>query len=130
MSDDFQNPHKNLSDWKRKFAVAGRGVYIGFVQEKSFLVHSSIIVLVLGAGFAFGISRVDWCIVTLCIMSGLSAELLNTAIERLSLAVSREYNPHICDALDLASGAVFIVSLGATVLGVLVLGNALWECLA
>ena len=78
-------------------------------------------------GLLLGVTRIEWCIITLAVMAGLSAELLNTAIERLSHAITREYNESIRDSLDIASGAVTITSIGATVLGVLVLGNALWD---
>ena len=113
--------------WVEKFSVAGRGVYIAFTQEKSFIIHFLVTAAVIVAGLVLGFSRLDWCVVTLCIMAGLSSELLNTAIERLSLAITEEFNPHIRDALDIASGAVFIISLGALVLATLVLGNAAWR---
>jgi len=113
--------------WAEKFSVAGRGLFVAMSQEKSFVGHFVVTAAVLAAGLALGISRLEWCIIVLCMMAGLSTELLNTAIERLSLAVTQEFNPHIRDALDIASGAVLIISLGASALGALVLGDALWR---
>ena len=130
--DNTQSPNGNdhpkaEPGWAQKFAVAGRGIYVAVSQEKSFIAHFGITAIVLVVGFALGISRIEWCIVTLAIMAGLSCELLNTAIERLSKAITLEYNNHIRDSLDIASGAVTIISIGAATLGVLVLGNAIWE---
>ena len=116
-----------LTTWQQKFAVAGRGIKIAVVQEKSFVFHFAVTAAVLVAGVALGISRWEWCIIVLAIMAGLSTELLNTAIEHLAKAITRETDPHIRDALDIASGAVTLIALGATVLGLLVIGNALWE---
>ena len=114
-------------DWKNKFAVAGRGIRIAVTQELSFIGHFAVTALALVLGFALGLSRWEWCLVVLCVMAGLSTELLNTSIERLAKAITKEENPHIRDALDIASGAVLVISMGAIVLAVLVLGNALWE---
>lgn len=53
----------------------------------------------------------------LCISIVWMAELINSAIEALSRAVSLEYDECIRDALDIASGAVLVVSLGSAVIG-------------
>lgn len=127
MNNETKRIQHGEPGWLKKFAVAGRGIYVGVSQEKSFIAHFGVTVVVIVMGFTLGISRIEWCIITLAVMAGLSTELLNTAIERLSQAITREYNPNIRDSLDIASGAVTIISIGAVVLGLLVLGNALWE---
>ena len=127
MNETANNSPKHEPGWIKKFAVAGRGIYVAVSQEKSFIAHFGISAMVLVLGLALSISRIEWCIVTLAIMAGLSAELLNTAIERLALAVTREFHPDVRDSLDIASGAVTIISIGAAILGLLVLGNALFE---
>lgn len=53
----------------------------------------------------------------LCISVVWMAELMNSAIEALSRAVTLEYDERIRDALDIASGAVLVVSLGSAVIG-------------
>jgi diacylglycerol kinase (ATP) len=106
--------------WVEKFAVATRGLNVAMCQEKSFLGHFLATALVIVAGFVLGISKTEWLIVVLSMMAGLSTELLNTSIERLAKAITLETNPHIRDALDIASGAVLIITIGATVLGSLV----------
>ena len=63
-----------------------------------------------------------WCIYILCVTVVLAAELFNTAIERLARAVTREEHPEIRDALDIAAGAVLMTSIGAGIVGVLMIG--------
>ncbi len=106
--------------WVEKFGVAARGLNVAMSQEKSFLGHFLVTALVIVAGFVLGISKTEWLVIVLCMMGGLSTELLNTAIERLAKAITLETNPHIRDALDIASGAVLIITLGAVVLGSMV----------
>ena len=104
------------------FTDAVRGVKVAFRSEINFFVHLFIAVI---AGVAGGIVRMTderWCIYILCVAVVLSAELFNTAIERLARAVTREEHPEVRDALDVASGAVLVAALGAAVVGVLMIG--------
>lgn len=107
-------------NWGEKFAVAVRGVSVAITQEKSFLGHFLAAAVAIVAGFVLKIDKTEWCLVVLCMMAGLSTELLNSAIERLAKVITRENNPLIRDALDIASGAVFIITVGAFVLGLVV----------
>lgn len=107
-------------NWVEKFAVAGRGINVAMTQEKSFFGHFLAAAVVIVLGFVLGMTAIEWCIVVLSMMAGLSTELLNTAIERLAKAITRETNPYIRDALDIASSAVLIITIGAIVLGSIV----------
>lgn len=86
----------------------------------SFWVHLPCAVLVAAAGVFWNIAAWEWAVVGMCVLIVLVAELLNTALEELAKAVDRDFNPHVRDALDVASGAVLVASLGAVALGVLV----------
>ncbi len=79
--------------------------------------------LVMLTGWVLGCGIVEWCLLTLAIAVVFATEMLNTAIEHLARAVTEKRNPFIADALDIASAAVLLASLGAAVVGSLVLGN-------
>jgi diacylglycerol kinase len=49
--------------------------------------------------------------------------MANTAIEHLARAVTREPNPEVRDALDVASAAVLMAALGAAVVGAMLLAR-------
>lgn len=116
--------------WIEKFTVAGRGVKIAVRTETSFFVHLFITVAVVLIGALLGISRVEWCLIVLSIAVVLSAELFNTSIERIAKAITRAENDELRDALDIASGAVLVVALGAVALGLLTLGAQALELVA
>jgi diacylglycerol kinase len=79
------------------------------------------------AAAAVRASLVEWGLLVLCIAVVLAAEMFNTALEHLGRAITREENADIREALDMAAGAVLVVSIGAAVVGVLVLVVApLW----
>ncbi len=106
--------------WTRKFGDALRGCGIAFRRQSSFWVHAGCAVAVLAAGLWRHLLAWQWCIVLLCIVAVLTAEMLNTALEQLAQAVDRDYNPHLRDALDMGSAAVLLAAAGAVVIGAVV----------
>jgi len=107
--------------WPKKLALAFRGIAVGMRGQRSFHVHLPVAVSVVVAGLVLKVSHAEWCLLTLCIAMVLGAELFNSALESLTKAITRDENPHIADALDIASGAVLVVACGAAVVGLLVL---------
>ncbi len=76
--------------------------------------------LVVVAGFFFGVTAADWCWIVLAISIVWTAEALNTAFEFLADAASPEFHPLIRDAKDVAAGAVLITAIAAAVIGGLI----------
>jgi diacylglycerol kinase len=112
----------------RTFAVAAAGMVRAMRTERNFVIHLLAALAVVVAAAALGVSRLEWCILILCIAVVLAAELFNTAIEHLARAITEDENDEIRDALDIASGAVLTVAIGAAVVGVLILlGSLIWR---
>lgn len=112
------NPRR--SHWSRKFACAFRGVTVGVWGQTSFYVHIIAATFVIGLAAFFRVDTWEWCVLTLCIALVMTAELFNSALEHLAKATTGENNDQIRNALDIASGAVLVASLGAVVVGVVV----------
>jgi diacylglycerol kinase len=83
-------------------------------------VHSFAAILVLVANIMLNVSRTDWVLTIIIISITFSAEVLNTAIEKLADRVSLEQDPLIGKAKDLAAGAVLIISVGAAICGAII----------
>jgi diacylglycerol kinase len=116
--------------WVRKFRCALRGVKLGVRGEVSFFVHFFATAAVIAAALVLQVSRLEWCILVGCISAVLTAEMANTALERLAKAVDQEPNPHLRDALDIGSGAVLLAAIGAVVIGAIVFLNRLVEIMS
>ncbi|SFE29004.1 undecaprenol kinase [Alteribacillus iranensis] len=74
----------------------------------------------IGMGFIFGIPLVHWLVLILVIGGMLAFETINTAIERAIDYISEEYHPLAGLVKDIAAGAVFIFSITAFIIGVLI----------
>ena len=114
MSDPNVREPRN---WRQKFRDAGRGLQVGIRDQTSFLVHLPCAAAVVAAAALFGVSRIEWCLLLLCIAFVLTAELANSALEHLARAVTDEHDPRVADSLDTGSAAVLVASLGAVVVG-------------
>jgi diacylglycerol kinase len=106
--------------WFRKFADALAGIGYGMRGQNSFVVHLTAAAIVVAAAALVRVTAVEWCLLAGAIALVLAAELFNSALEHLAKAITREENEHLRIGLDIAGGAVLIVSLGAAVVGALV----------
>ncbi len=113
--------------WKKKFACALSGIAVGVRDQNSFYVHFPATLAVVAMASWLQVSQGEWLALIVCITIVFSAELFNSAIEHLARAITREENPEIRDALDVASGAVLVAAIGAAVVGLMVLGRPLFE---
>ena len=119
-----QLPNTSRS-WRNKFRDAFRGVAIGVRGQNSFAVHLFCAFAVVVVAALANMSPCQWCTLLLCIVSVLVTELFNSALESMAKAVDADYHPQLRDALDIASGAVLTASIGAVVIGTVVLVSAL-----
>lgn len=67
----------------------------------------------------------QWCALLLCIAGVLTAEMFNSAMEHFAKAVEKDHNPQIGDALDTASAAVLIASIGSAIVGAIIFAERL-----
>ena len=111
------------------FGHALRGVWSALRSEVHLQFHAAATVVVVGAGFYFKLSGLEWALVGLAVAGVWAAELFNTAIETLTNLVSPGYPPLAGKANDVAAGAVLLAALEALVVGALVFGPKVWALL-
>ncbi len=104
----------------KSFVYAFEGVMFFIRFEAQATIHLIAIVAVLGAGYWFKISSMEWIAVVFAIGIVISAEMLNTAIEKLTDMVSPQINEQAKKVKDLAAGAVLIASLTAFIIGLII----------
>jgi diacylglycerol kinase len=99
--------------WWRKFAVAGRGIGRVLLTESSFRVHLPAAASAVAAGAWFRVTPGEWAALALAIGGVFTAEVFNSAIERLARGPAARRHPRLRDALDMAAGAVLLAALTA-----------------
>jgi len=109
----------------RAFRYALAGISTMLRSQHNAWIHAAATATTCALGLFLRLSTADWCWIVLAIMSVWTAEALNTAFEFLADVASPEFHPLVKHAKDVAAGAVLISAVGATVIGVLVLGPPL-----
>ena len=110
--------------WKRKFQDAFHGLRQSVQQQSSYKVHFLFAFLVIATGFWLSLDFIRWSLLVLCIIVVLAGEMLNTSIETLAKAITDQYNDNIAIALNIASGAILVLSFGAAIIGLAVFTEA------
>lgn len=109
------------------FADAWRGLATVFRTEWNFRVHLGVLVVVVVAGFAFGLERWEWCAVLAVAALVLVTEAFNTALEYFADTVHPEVDPGIRKTKDAGAGAVLVAAVAAAVVGAIVFLPKIWE---
>ncbi len=111
---------KGIGRFFRSFKYSVDGLIYALKYEQSIIIHAIATVSVIILGLVFHINRLEWILVLLAIGIILGAELLNTAIEAVVDMVTLEIHPLAKIAKDTASGSVFVLSIVAAAIGLVV----------
>ncbi len=114
-------PKENfLTNRIKGVGYAFRGAILLIRTEGSIKVQIFIALIVTAAGFYFDITNIEWILQILAIAMVLGAEGLNTAVEKLADYVQPEFDKKIGFIKDISAGAVMLVSIAATVVGLII----------
>jgi len=103
----------------KSFGFAFKGVRLA-LKERNFILHLISAVLVMSLGFFFGVTSMEWCLLLLCIGVVLTAELVNTAIEKLVDLVSPQFNIQAGIIKDIAAASVLVFSIVSAIIGLII----------
>ena len=114
-----------MSRLVRSFGHAFAGLGHGLRTQANLRIQIVSSVGVIIAGLVLRISPIEWAILVVTMMSVLSAELFNTALEAVVDRVGNEPHPLSKIAKDTAAGAVLIGAIGSVIVGALIFGPRL-----
>jgi diacylglycerol kinase (ATP) len=98
------------------FVYAFQGLAILVKSERNFKFHLFAFICVSLTGFYFQIDKSEWLAVLIISAVILTAEALNSAIEKLCNHLHPEIHPSIKSVKDIAAGSVLISSMIAVVI--------------
>lgn len=104
----------------KNFKYAFRGIGMAFTQ-RNFIIEFCVGLIVALSMLFFDYTSLEKSILFLMIFLVLSAEIFNTAIEKVIDLVSPERNELAGGAKDLAAGAVLLLSICSLIIAVLII---------
>ena len=99
---------------------AFKGALLLIRTEASIKIQIFLALVVTAAGFYFEISATEWILQILAIALVLGIEGLNTAVEKLADYIQPEFDPKIGFIKDISAGAVMLVSVAASIVGLII----------
>lgn len=100
---------KHTISFKNAFA----GLWWAVRTQPNFRVHLLLSTIAVALGLFFDITQTEWAIIIFTIVLGLSAELINTAIESMTDLITKEWRQEAKIAKDVSAGMMLTVAFGA-----------------
>ena len=104
----------------KSIRYAFKGAYLLIKTEISIKLQFIIAIIVTIAGFYYKISLTEWVVQFLAIGMVMSIEAVNTAIEEIANFIHPEFHVRIGLIKDISAGAVFIASVFASIVGLII----------
>lgn len=112
----------NILKQIHSFSYAISGIFSVFNSESHMRFHLIATIYVVAFALKFySLSTQEWVLLVLTISSVWVAEIINTAIERLCDAVTKEYSKTIKFVKDASAGAVLITAIAAVAIAFILL---------
>jgi len=109
------------------FSNAFSGILLLFKSQANARIELGVTLVVIIAGFVFGISTAEWLVILFCIALVLSLEGINTAIELFADKLHPGFDTEIGKVKDVAAGAVLIASILAAIIGIVIFAPRIFE---
>jgi len=109
-----------LRKFVRSVKFAWAGIVLTARAEQSFRLQLLAALAVGVLGYFLKLSRAEWALLVVVAVSVLVLELLNSAVERLVDLFMPRMHQYAEEVKDIMAGAVFVMSLGAAIVGVII----------
>lgn len=106
----------------KSFHYASRGLVIAWKYEQSFRIQAAAALVVLALIIWFHLPLWQTIALLLLIILVLTLEIINSILERFVDVFKPRIHPMVEEIKDLMAGAVLIASVGALIVGLLILG--------
>lgn len=97
-----------------------RGALLLIRTEASIKVQVGIAIIVTAAGFFYNLSATEWILQIFAIGLVMGIEGINTAVEKIADYIQPEFDEKIGFIKDISAGAVMLVSIAASIIGVII----------
>jgi len=121
-SPSHRQSHSRIASFQHAFSGLG---YVLRTQRNSWI-HSTATVCVIALGLWLGLSLIQWAILALTIGLVWTAEFVNTALEAVVDLASPDIHPLAKVGKDVGAAAVLAAAVTSVVVGLLILGPAVW----
>ncbi|MEK7165656.1 MAG: diacylglycerol kinase family protein [Patescibacteria group bacterium] len=103
------------------FKNAFSGLIWALTTQPNFRVHAILATIAILTSWYVGLTQIEWVLIILTIIWGMSAELINTALEAMTDLITSEWRHEAKIAKDVAAGMMLTVAGGSVIIAFLLL---------
>ena len=104
----------------KSFTYAFEGIHYAFKNDQNLLIHLLVAFLVINASIFLKVSPYEMAILGLTMMMVITAEMINSAIEKMVDLITKEHRQEAKIAKDVAAGMVLVTAIAAAIIGTLI----------
>ena len=116
----MNNEHFSIKKRIKSFSYAFAGLKVLFKEEHNSWIHAVVAVCAITAGFLLDISAIEWIAIIIVIGMVISAEIVNSSLERTADFIKAERDDRKRDIKDLGAAAVLICAITAAITGIII----------
>ncbi len=116
----MNNEHFSIKKRIKSFSYAFAGLKVLFKEEHNSWIHAVAAVCAITAGFLLDISAIEWIAIIIVIGMVISAEIVNSSLERTADFIKAERDDRKRDIKDLGAAAVLICAITAAITGIII----------
>ncbi len=106
----------------KSFHYALKGLVKTFKEEQNLRIQSIAALTVMLLAWFFQVNRLEWCLLILVVSLVILAEIINSAVERVTDVLKPRINSYVKEIKDIMAAAVMLASLTAVIVGIIILG--------
>lgn len=110
----------NIKKLLKSFTYAFYGINYALNSDQNLIIHFIVAMIVFAAGIILQVTPNEMAILGLTILVVITAEMINTALEKTVDLVTREHRIEAKIAKDISSGMVLISAIGAIIIGLII----------
>lgn len=100
----------------KSFGYAIKGLLKTFREEQNLKIQIFAGLAVFISGFYFSISMIEWCVLIPAVCFVLTAEIANSAVERITDVLKPRINYYVKEIKDIMAAAVLLSSISALII--------------
>lgn len=106
----------------KSFIYAFRGLFKTFREEQNLQIQAVAAIFIIVLAVLFQVSRFEWSVLIIIIALVILAEIINSAVERVTDVLKPRINSYVKEIKDIMAAAVMLASITALVVGIIILG--------
>lgn len=104
----------------KSHGYAVKGLVKTFREEQNLKIQTLAGLVVLILGGCLGVNRLEWTLLILAICLVLTAEITNSAVERITDVLKPRINTYVKEIKDIMAAAVLLSSIAAAAVGLII----------